>query len=139
MTDHPDACDFKRAFNMYTRGQFNRVIFWDKKDVAAFYEIDNADEDHRKERIFLHYMCAMLNKPEVEDFLHSQMRVRYHFDRLQGLEKNLVCRFELPCSEIKKRACVIFLYDMVENNHLRHFIEKVVFHGSYFAIFSPLG
>lgn len=139
MSRHQDAPSFKRAFNPYPRGGFKSLVIWDKKAIAEFYGIGFTDECHKRERTFVHFMVDMLNRPEVDDFLFTQMKVKVVFDRLQGAETNLVCRFDLPCSSIKERACMIYLYDIVMQNPLRHFIEKVVFRGPCFVVYSPLG
>lgn len=139
MSDLLDALSFKRAFDPYPRGGFKSLVIWDKRAIAEYYGIGLTDECHKREGTFVHFMVDMLNRPEVDDFLFTQMSVKIVFDRLQGPETNLVCRFHLPCGSSKERACMIYLYDMVMQNTLRHFIEKVVLCGQCCVVYSLLG
>jgi hypothetical protein len=123
-----------KAYNSYPKGLFGRVVHWNPDDIIEYYSVDK-ENPNLQESAFIKGMCTLLN--DADDFLRTSMKVRIFFDRLDILGKNLACRFELPCSEIKRRRCMIYLCDMVEHNDVRHCIESVTFKSIWFVVLGP--
>jgi hypothetical protein len=127
--------DLKQKYNPCRRTYNNRTLNWDAKEIVDFYGIDQDESGLGYERAFINGMCAVLNDPHVNDFFGDCMKVRIAFDRIPGLQKNLVCRFdELPCCEIRRKKCMVVLFELMEDNHVRHWVEKAIFNRTTFVV-----
>jgi len=121
-----------QVFNLYP-GRFEKVLCWDKDIVRAFYGVDDEHDDFCFERFFIHHMCERLNHERIDAFLRG-LQVAVYFDRLEVSDKNMVCRFELPPNDVLRKACLVFLLELVEHHTLRPWIEHVVFNQQCFIV-----
>lgn len=127
--------DYWKRVREYPPGEFGRFCSWDVDAIVAFYELDRDDDCVIMKRDFVKNMCAKLNKPDVDDFLRTRMKVHIQFDSLEQ-DNSFVCRFRFPCSEIKRRSVIVYLIDLLAHHDLKFFVEKVVFGKTCLVVYS---
>ena len=106
--------------------------YYDHEYIGSYYSISSTETGQAFfNRMFLKEICNILNDQKTQQFIRG-LRLSVHFDKC---DRVVTCRFELPYDHCLKKAAMAFLYEIVDNQELRSWIDKIIFDSRYFVIY----